>query len=148
MEWNIPFFTSRKYFYYCTHKHSLFVYYKLRSYGSGRLLYWLKHPKHNRNSMKRRFNLMKEQWSGISIVISTEINILNYLCQSDVLDIVLWDFDGTRLPWLNESGRLWFPVSAHRPIRKIFVSPFYSELVNFIQESSQSRLTVLQSSCI
>jgi hypothetical protein len=77
--------------------------------------YWLKRPKHNRNSMKRRFNLMKEQWSGISIVISTEINILNYLCQSDVLDIVLWDFDGTRLPWLNESGRLWFPVSAHTP---------------------------------
>jgi hypothetical protein len=34
VEWNIPSFTSWKYSYHCTHKHSLFVYYLLLDISS------------------------------------------------------------------------------------------------------------------
>jgi hypothetical protein len=34
VEWNIPSFTSWKYSYHCTHKHSLFVYHYISKYST------------------------------------------------------------------------------------------------------------------
>ena len=72
VEWNISSFTSWKYLYHCTHKHSLFVYYLLFKANTlfNEWLKWLD---------KAVFPWLGTQWFNVMLHISIKSLILNWL---------------------------------------------------------------------